>query len=286
MALNIHFFRDNSLPKLDFIKVFEFFDNYPEFSIYYNDDEVEIVYVDNTFNFSYRYLITKKSRVHGIYKISPQYGNVNFMLEMPILIPTFLAKEILTIAQRVCKLFELDIYHDSFTDVHPFNLVDVLVLFDNVRRETIEEQGLGGKIPFNPDKLNEICKYQRSIEGLREHYNNELVVNLVVPIISDNNDQFGMSYVYQVGKQTLFPPHLEYIYVKEDNNSVFLVKAEDFYRELAKYLDEESHFLPNMYSLKGRAAKKVRREIKKLRKLAINHQGFKPVRLCDVIDIE
>lgn len=285
MALNIHFFRDNNLEKLDFIKVFEFFDNYPEFTIYYNDDAVEIVYVDETFNFSYRYLITKKSQVQNIYKINPKYGNINFLLEMPILIPTFLAKEILTITQRVCKLFELDIYHDSFSDVQQFNLVDVLVLFDNVRRETIEEYGLEGKIPFDPDKLNEICKYQRSIEGLREHYNNQLVVNLVVPIIADNNDNFGMSYVYNVGSETLFPPHLEYIYVKEDQNQSFLIRAEDFFRELARYLDEESHFLPNMYTLKGRAARKARRETKKLRKFAITNQTFKSIRLCDVIDL-
>ena len=71
MALNIHFFRDNSPPKLDFIKVFEFFDNYPEFSIYYNDDEVEIIYVDNTFNFSYRYLITKNPEFTVFTKLVP-----------------------------------------------------------------------------------------------------------------------------------------------------------------------------------------------------------------------
>lgn len=284
MALNIHFFRNSSLDKLDFVKVFDFFDNFPEFKIYYTDEYVEIAYTDETFNFSYRYLVTKKSRVNSIYKISPKFSNINFLLEMPILIPTFLAKEILTITQRVCKLFELDIYHDSFADVQQFNLVDVLVLFDDERRRIIEENGIQGKMTFNADMLNEICKYQRSIDGLRDYYNSEVVVNLIVPIIDRPSNSFGMSYTYNVGSQTLFPPHLEYIYVKEDQNLPFLIKANDFYREYSKYLVEIKHFLPNMYIIKGRSAKKARRDVKKLRKFAITHQNFKQVRLCDVID--
>ena len=63
MAINIHFFRDNKLEKLDYAKVLEFFDELPNFKIYYTDDEVQIVYRDTDFNFSYRYLITKKSKV-------------------------------------------------------------------------------------------------------------------------------------------------------------------------------------------------------------------------------
>ena len=82
MAINIHFFRDSSLDKLDFAKVLEFFDEYPNFKVYYTEDEVQIDYRDDDFKFSYRYLITKKSRVNQIYKLNPKYLNVNFYLEL------------------------------------------------------------------------------------------------------------------------------------------------------------------------------------------------------------
>ena len=119
MAINIHFFRNSALDKLDFSKVLEFFDNLPLFKTFYTEDEVQIEYRDDDFKFSYRYLITKKSRVNQIYKLNPVFLNVNFLLELPVLIPSFLAKEILTVAQKICKTFDLEIYNDAFKDVQP-----------------------------------------------------------------------------------------------------------------------------------------------------------------------
>ena len=130
--MNIHFFRNSTLDKIDFNKVLEFFDTIPNFTTYYTDDEVEIEYKDKEFDFNYRYLITKKSRVSKIYKLDPMYSNINFLLELPLVIPTFLAKEVFTITQRLCKTFELGYYHDSFDDVQAFNIVDLLVFFDKL----------------------------------------------------------------------------------------------------------------------------------------------------------
>ena len=87
--INIHFFRNSNLEKIDYAKVLDFFDNQPNFETYYTDDYVEIIHKDSEFNFSYRFLITKKSRVNKIYKLNPMYSNVNFLLEMPIMIPSY-----------------------------------------------------------------------------------------------------------------------------------------------------------------------------------------------------
>ena len=66
MPINLHFFRNNELEKLDYSKVFEFFDNYPAFTIFYGEDDVQIICSDDDFKFTYRYLVTKKSRVKDI----------------------------------------------------------------------------------------------------------------------------------------------------------------------------------------------------------------------------
>ena len=80
MAINLHFFRSNDLEKIDFLKVFDFFEEYPNFKIYYGPETVEIAYTDEDFKFYYRYLVTKKSRVNMIYKLNPAYTNCNFLL--------------------------------------------------------------------------------------------------------------------------------------------------------------------------------------------------------------
>lgn len=285
MAINIHFFRDSSLEKLDFASVLDFFDNYPNFKIYYTEDDVQIDYRDDDFKFSYRYLITKKSRVNNIYKLNPKYLNVNFYLELPVLIPSFLVKEILTITQKISKLFDLEIYNDSFKDVQPFNLADVVVLFEESRKQTIEEYGMQDKLPFSKDKLDEVCRYQRSVDSLREYYHNEVEVNICEPILDKVTNEYGISTTWEVGTPMVFPPHLAYIYVKEEDNLPFLVRRDDFMSIVGKYLIEIVNFLPDMYILKAKQAKSARKTINKLRKVAIIDQNFKSFRLSNLLDI-
>jgi len=286
MAINIHFFRDSNLEKLDFVKLLEFFDEQPNFKTYYTDDEVQIEYRDDDFKFSYRYLITKKSRVNQIYKLNPKYININFYLELPVLIPSALVKEILTLTQKICKLFDLEIYNDAFTDVQPFNLTDVYVLFEESRRKTIEEFGFQDKLPFPKDKLDAVCKYQRSVAQLREYYHNEVEVKLCEPILDTVTHEYGISTTWDVGKPMIFPPHLSYVYIKEEQNLPFLVRREDFMSIVGKYLIEIVNFAPDMYILKPKQAKAAKKTVSKLRKVAIIDQNFKAVRLSNLIDIE
>lgn len=284
MPTNIHFFRNSELDKIDFTKVFEFFDNYPNFTIYYTEDDVQIVYRDDDFKFSYRYLITKKSRVKDIYKLNPMFSNVNFLLELPLMIPSFLAKEILAITLKICKLFDLEIYHDNFSDVKAFNSVDVLLLFEKMRAEYIEEHGLEGKLKYPSEKLNEICKYQRSVDSLKSSYQNTVEANLIQPILDNLTNDFGISYKWEVGKSTIFPPNVDYFYIQEEENIIFLVKREEFYQLIGKYLIEVETIFPEMYILKEKQAKAARKILNKLRKFAIVDVNFKNIRLCDLID--
>ena len=285
MAIYIHFFRKSNLEKLDFAKVLEFFENLPNFKIYYTDDEVQIDYRDDDFKFSYRYLITKKSRVSQIYKLSPQFLNINFLLELPVLIPSFLVKEILTITQKVCKLFDLHIYNSAFEDVQPFNLADVVVLFEESRRQMIEEYGMQDKLPYEKEKLDVICRYQRSIESLRDFYHNEFEVNLVELLVNSDAQEYGVSFTWNAGKPTVFPPHLDYVYIKEEQNLPFLIRRNDFYGIMNKYLIEIVNFLPDMYILKAKQAKSSRKALGRLRRVAIADDNFKSVRLANLIDI-
>jgi hypothetical protein len=284
MAINIHFFRKSNLEKLDYSKVLDYFETLPNFKIYSSDEHMEIAYSDVEFSFNYRYLITKQSRVNRIYELNPMFSNVNFLLEMPVLIPSFLAKEILTVTQKICKIFDLDIYQDTFEDVRGFNLVDVLVLFEKTRSTYIEEYGLKGKIIFDNEKLNIICKYQRSVDSLRDYYHNEVEVKYCVPIMDETTNMSGISCTWEAGKPTVFPPFVEYIFINDDTGQTMLLTRDNFYRSLNKYFIEIKTFLPDLYIIKAKQAKAAKKKVKKLKKYAITDHNFKALRLCDVIE--
>ena len=64
---------------------------------FYSSKDVEIVYTDKEFQFTYSYLITKVSQVRQIYKLNPAFVNVNFLLQLPTLVPEYVVKEILSV---------------------------------------------------------------------------------------------------------------------------------------------------------------------------------------------
>lgn len=286
MALNIHFFRKSNLEKVDYSKILDYFESLPHFKIFYTDDYVELAYSDAEFAFNYRYLITKQSRVAKIYELNPMYSNINFMLEMPVMIPIFLAKEILAIVQKLCKTFELDIYHESFSDVEPFNLVDMLVLFEKIRSARIEEFGLKDKMLLDNEKLNVICKYQRSIDSLKEYYHQSVDVNYCVPIVNEINGNMGISYTWQLGHPAIFPPYIDYVFIEMDDENPILLKRVDLYHILNKYFTEIKTFLPDLFVIKEKQAPHTRKEYKKMKRVAIDDSAYKLLRLCDVIETQ
>ena len=269
---------------LDFNKVLEFFDVLPNFEVFYTANEVEIVYSDKEFQFTYRYLITKVSQVRQIYKLNPQFVNINFLLELPVLVPEYIVKEILTVTQRLCKSFNLEVYNDTFDDVKPFNLMDIIMLFKAQRHHDIEENGLEGKLLFPTDKLNAICNYQRSIDNLREWFQHEVEVDYCEPIIDKKTGEYGICCTWNIGIATAFPPFFDYVVIKDEDNEEFMVRRKDFITFVDKYLTEIGNYLPDMYMMKTKAAHKCKAVVGKLRKYAIVDQTFVPARLCDLID--
>ncbi|MFA6627388.1 MAG: hypothetical protein WCT17_02515 [Bacilli bacterium] len=283
MNLYIHFFRKNSLGKIDYTKILEYFETLPNFKIFYTDDHVEMTYNDREFEFEYRFVITKQSKVQRIYELNPMYSNINFMVEIPILIPSFLAKEILALVQKICKLFDLEIYQTEFKDVEPFNLVDVLVLFEKNRRDYFENHEITDAILYDNEKLNVLCKYQRSIASLQEYYNHHVDVGFCVPVIDDAKGISGISYTWNFGRPAIFPPYIDFVFIKNEDDTI-LVKREDLYRILAKYFIEIKTVLPDLYIIKEKQAKKARKEFKLLKKSHMSDLKFRSLRLCDVIE--
>ncbi|MFA6843661.1 MAG: hypothetical protein WCR33_04595 [Bacilli bacterium] len=283
-TMTIHFFRNSTLEKIDYSKVLDFFEELPNFTVYYTNDDVDIEYEDKAFNFKYHYLITKQSKVSHIYKLDSMYSNINMLMSMPILIPNNLAKDVFNITQKLCKIFQLGYYHDLFNDVKAFNIVDLLVFFRNQRKAYIDENGLQGKITYDADKLTSICKFQSSVKTLEDYYHNEVTVNYVYPVVDKKTGQSGMTYDWRIGTPIVFAPYVDYINILDVDDGYIIIKREKLLEIIGKYCDDVKNFLPDMYIVNGKKAKVCRRELKKIRKAAELGKDFKILSLSDVIE--
>lgn len=282
--VNIHFFRPTTLGRINYTDLLNYFQELPNFEIYYDQEEVDIVYTDNDFGFQYEFKITKVSQVKAIYKLDAAYLNASFMLCLPILIPEYAAKEIINFTQKVCKQFDLSIYHESFDDVRPFNVADVYSLFSTSQNAYLEENGAGNKIYYPNEKLTTICVYQRTLDNLYESVHRESVVNPCVPIIDWNNNEFGIRTDWNVGIPTVFAPYFDFVKVSDEENDVFLIRRDDFLKFMDKYLTRTEAYLPDMYILKPKQAKACRGIVSKLKKYAIQDRDFEELRIVDLID--
>ena len=284
MTININFFRNNQKGRIDYQELFEYFMSQPDFEIQYDDSEVNIVYTDNEFGFKYMYKITRVSQVREIYKLDPAYLNINFMLCLPILIPSFAAKEILQHAQKISKLFDLQVYHSSFKDVKLFNMADLYSLFADAQREYLEEHTPEGKVFYDSNKLNAICKYQRNMDNFKEQFHYDIVVNPCTPIIDYHNNEFGICTTWNVGIASLFVPYFDFVLVKEESGDSFYIRRGDFMKFMEKYLTKVDNSFNDLYSIKAKAAKSSKTVVSKLRKYAIVDQEFVALPICDLLD--
>lgn len=284
LTINIHFFRNAQKGRIDYSELLKYFQDQPNFDIEYDDKEVNIIYTDVEFGFKYMYQITKISQVKAVYKLNPAFLNINFLLCLPLLVPSSAIKEILGFALKIAKQFDLEVYHESYSDVKPFNIADLYSLFASEQKKYLENNELVGKVFLDTNKLNAICKYQRNLHNIQEAYHYEVSVNPCVPIYDYNNKEFGICTTWDVGVATLFCPFFDYVDVKEENNESFLVRRADFIKFMEKYLSRVEDLLPDVYLLKNKAAKSSRSVASKLRKYAIVNQTFEKIPICNILD--
>jgi hypothetical protein len=284
MAITIHFFRNRSLKRIEYDKLIEFFTEQPTFRRYDADDYVELLNHDENFELSYRFLITKRSRVNSIYNLSPDYVNINFLLEFPTLIPSFVAREILKLTQEMCKIFELETYYNGIQNIEPFNMVKLINYFEGERKLSLEKTKPGEKYFLDKDKLSTICKYQQSVGELREIYKDEYKVNRYLVLANPSTGEVALSVSWELGTPIVLPPFITHIHLEEENNLPAMIPAEHFRKFMGKYLVEVKEFLPDIYLLKKRAANKARTYNRKLRKETIPSNMFKVIRLSDLLE--
>ena len=113
MSITIHFFRNRSLERIDYEKLIDYFDSMETCHINYYEDVVEMVYTDPVFDFPYRFLITKRSRVSSLYRLNRDYTNLHFLCDVPSVLPQYISRLILLIQEYVfrrCKRWQSIFY--------------------------------------------------------------------------------------------------------------------------------------------------------------------------------
>ncbi len=284
MLITIHFFRKRNLERMDYEKLINYFEELGNCRITSDDDCVEIIYNDAVFGFPYRFLITKRSRVRSVYSLSGDYFNINLLVEIPVLLPAFVSRNILKFILELCQLFELDLYYDGVKDIVPFDMVSMLSYLAHTKEEYLTSNPDQKVYYMEREKLNQICNFQQMKPYLPEKIKAETLMNPYIVMV-DSNNQVVLSVLWNAGCSMIFPPYLDYVHIEEDGVLV-IVPATIFMKYVGRYMTELKDYIPNLrlQMLQPKSALRAKKHLRKVRKETVPQNSFETIRLIDLVE--
>lgn len=283
----IHFFRERVKPRIDYFQLIDnYFDSLPNSSISSNDDEVKITISYPNFDFEYAFFITKRSRVSSLYKLNIEYTSTNLLCEVPFFIPQYISRLIFKQISDLCEKFELAIYYEKYEDITKFDMFQLIDFLGKERIKYLDEhlEVSNYRIPNNI--LNDMCRYQSLVDVLPKQIK-ELTTAPKYTILCDNRTgEVRNSVIWKAGSPMIFPPHLNYIQVVEDDNLVALVPAEMFFHHAGRMMYElkDKNIDLKILYLNEKSALRVKKLIKKMRKAVLSLTDFTEIKITDLIE--
>lgn len=282
----LYFFKERRKDRVDFHELIdEYFDRLETTSITSNDDEVSITFTLPYFSCSYRYLITKRSRVTSFYRLNANYVNTFLLCEIPEVLPHFLFRQILKQVEELCSRFDFAIYHEKIEDIREFNMFEMIAVLTKEREKYLTEHTDIVKYPIEQDFLNEICTYQSLLGEVTRIVKDDIVAGPYI-ILKDNTNHIYFCVNWSVGMPTTFPPHLDFIQIEEEENLVNLVPSHIFYKYVEKYMYEikDGSIDIRIRYLNENGSTKARKFIKKMRKSVVSTYSYEQIKITDLIE--
>ena len=283
----LHFFKEKSR-SFDYERLLSFFDEVSEAKmadVSETSSEVRIEYRHPVLRTKADFIISRKSTVHDIYKLDPQYLDVNFRLEMPLMTPFYSAKKVFDIVDKLCKEFNFAVYHNLFEDVLKFKMEVVEKVFDIDRKKYREKYGyqLTNYYYYPDHKLNDCLKYVDEQYDLHRYYKE---LDVYVPnyfVVVDDQDKVHFTVEWRENTLTLFPPHIDYIYYRVGLENKIL-PYDEVMAKIEKMTVSVPGFLQNTKVIEHKALKKVMKILKKSKFTLIN-QSLVHIEIDQVMDI-
>lgn len=287
----IHFFRKRISERLDYAELLdEYFSSIPNCTISSNDDLVDIAILEPSFDFTYHYQITNRTRVPNMYRLNSDYVNTNILIDVPANLPKFLIRRMLQSVDELCKRFDLFIYHTYEKDITEFNMFNLLA---DIAREQHDNINNDNKNHYymEQDKLMTACSYLGIMKAISEVMTSDAMILPYDVLYDKETDKVVLSVTWQVGAPTVFPPILDYVYVEEEGNLLSVIPAEIFFKYSKKFMHEIAKDKRIDYGvdmdllyLNEKNALKAKKQVKKMRKSMVGTSRFTALKITDVLE--
>jgi hypothetical protein len=272
MALfNIHFFKEKSR-KINLDQLIHFFETIEGISVEMDEVSVRFKYVHPRLNYDALFVITPKSQVPDIYRLSPRYLDLNFHLEMNILTPDYMAKHLFELVKKVCDQFDFAIYNEMFEDVLIFKMDVVAKVYQMLKEAYVSKNPilLSEHHQLPKEELSAILRYLDDLVELQEYYKD---LDTYVPkyhFLTTEKKKLVIGIEWKEHTLTLFPPYLDFVFYRV-GNEIKVVDYQEMYPLIEKHLMDVPGFIKGTKVIPKKNGNKVYHIMKKTKFTKITH---------------
>ena len=288
MLTTINFFRSRKIERIDYADIILFFEKDLKCKVSYGEEDVKFTYLDEVFNLEYNFYITKRSRVTNVAFINPEYVNIRFLIEVPVVLPEQASRQILQVIDSVCNRFDFCILYDGIKDVEAFDMLKLMNYFRNIRQEFLKNNPDYQYYTLPTTIISHISNYHQVMQVssfLEEQFKEEVNFKKYIILSDGLSNEAKLAIEWEVGTPLLFPPHLDYIKII-DVESIQYLPADIFYKHLIRHMYELKNYLPDvsLLMLTGKAVKKAVSKVKRFKKHYVQELMFKEVNVQNLIE--
>lgn len=280
---HLHFFKEKSR-QIDLEQMIAFFESIEGVEVEMDEQSVRFNYVHPRLQHTYVFVITPKSQVPDIYRLSPKFLDLNFHLQMPILTPDYIVKQAFELVKKICDRFGFHIYNELFEDVLPFKMEVLQKVFDVIKDNYISKNPilLSDYHRLPKEKLSNILRYIDDLLELQKYYQElETYVPKYHFLVTDKH-HVVTGIEWKEHTLTVFPPHLDYVFYRL-NNEIVVIAYEELYALIEKFVVDVPGFIKGTKVLQKKTAHKVYRIMKKYKFAKITTQ-FKKENIKKLLD--
>lgn len=280
----IHFFKERKY-QIEIEQLVYFFEKIPNFSIESTEEHLKFNYQDEVGQVFYSFVMLPKSIVPNIQRINPKYLDLNFHVEMPILMSNYVYKSILNIIRKFTFEFEVFIFSEMLQDVMPYKEETLLGIFNMIKEAYIKRNPalLNDFIVLDTRLVDIYNKYSNSLLELHQYFRED---NIYVPhllLLKNRNSEFKTAIEWKEKSSTVFPAAIDYVlYKNESGYHVYHYK--DVKALIEKYITDVPGFTIGTFYTIPKYMKKINKLLRKA-KLETVENAFTKVHLKHLIDL-
>lgn len=284
MGLVINFFRSRQLELIKFEEVILYFKKELNCDVLFNEEEVEIIYHEPVFATDYAFLITKRSRVVNLALLNPEYVNIRFLIELPAVAFEQATRQIIAVIDQLCQKFKLFVYFDGLDDIGELDLIMLMKAINRYRHDYLLKHPDYDLYYLDSSYLTHVANFHQASDFLKEEYA-DVDIERYQLMTNHQDKSVYLAIKWQLGDSAIFPPHLDYIIVME-NDLAQVLKASLFFKKINRLLVSNSDLIPNveLKYLNKKAALKAQRKIKHLAKYFEHDLVFSNVNITNIVE--